>query len=576
MLSVGACGGHRTASTQRSCTVGSALPPAAGGTNWKTPRVFDGRALSPAREAALIAASAASLAALLLWLGPPGNDLPAHLYQRQLFIEHGFVLWNNFWYAGRYSFVTYSLLYYPLAAMVGIKALAVASVATAALAFSVLVVRQWGPVVRISGWAFAIVWPGTVLSATFPFALGAALALLALCALQAGRRRLFAVLAALSLAASPLAFALLGVVVIGAGVVRRRDQLRFGLPLAVVLSGVLVELSLYRLFPGEGHYPFRLADLLPALAFAALGLAATLRVERARPLAGVLAVYGIACASVFVIPADVGGNMARLRYLAVPLALLAVALRGWKPLRLVVPLIALACIWNLGALAGNFERSTADKTSKREQWAPAIAYLRAHLSPDYRVEAVDTVGHWPAVYLPEAGIPLVRGWYRQDDFPENEMLYDAYGPRAYRAWLQRLAVKYVVVANGPPDYSARAEANLLSSGRSGMPIAFWSPDVTIYSVPRAQPVVTGPAPATIMRLLPTRLLVHVGGAGTYRVAVRYSPYWRTSEGCLSTAEDGMLDLTVARAGLVDLDFKVNVHRGLGVLTGSTPKRLCEG
>ena len=46
-----------------------------------------------------------------------------------MFLRHGFILWDNFWYAGRYSFVTYSLLYYPLAAAFGIRALAVATVA---------------------------------------------------------------------------------------------------------------------------------------------------------------------------------------------------------------------------------------------------------------------------------------------------------------------------------------------------------------------------------------------------------------------------------------------------------------
>ena len=37
------------------------------------------------------AVAAGLLAALLVWLGPPGTDLAAHVYQRTLFIEHGFV-----------------------------------------------------------------------------------------------------------------------------------------------------------------------------------------------------------------------------------------------------------------------------------------------------------------------------------------------------------------------------------------------------------------------------------------------------------------------------------------------------
>jgi len=96
------------------------------------------------REAALSAAAAGAVAAALAWLGPPGTDFAAHAYQRTLFLEHGFTLWNNFWYAGRYSFVTYSLLYYPIAALLGIKLLAVATIALAALAFALVVWREWG------------------------------------------------------------------------------------------------------------------------------------------------------------------------------------------------------------------------------------------------------------------------------------------------------------------------------------------------------------------------------------------------------------------------------------------------
>ena len=164
-----------------------------------------------AGEALSCALAAASVAAVLAWLGPPGSDLAAHAYQRTLFLEHGFTLWNNFWYAGRYSFVTYSVLYYPLAAWFGIRLLAVATISAAALAFAVLVWREFGPATRWSSRTFAVVWAGIVLSAAFPFALGAAIALFALCALQAHRRWRFAALSALTAAASPVAFLLLAV-----------------------------------------------------------------------------------------------------------------------------------------------------------------------------------------------------------------------------------------------------------------------------------------------------------------------------------------------------------------------------
>src|SRR5207302_1100866 len=99
----------------------------------KLPRMVLRRPGALTREALLAAVAAASFAAVLLWAGPPGNDIAAHVYQRALFLKHGFVLWNNFWYAGRYSFITYSVLYYPLSALLGIKVLALASVTIAAL-----------------------------------------------------------------------------------------------------------------------------------------------------------------------------------------------------------------------------------------------------------------------------------------------------------------------------------------------------------------------------------------------------------------------------------------------------------
>jgi len=70
--------------------------------------------------------------AALVWFGPPGTDLAAHVYQRHLLLSDGFELWNNFWYAGRYTFVDYSLTYYPLAALLGIKLLATLSVGVSA------------------------------------------------------------------------------------------------------------------------------------------------------------------------------------------------------------------------------------------------------------------------------------------------------------------------------------------------------------------------------------------------------------------------------------------------------------
>jgi hypothetical protein len=519
------------------------------------------------REATLSAAAAAAVAAALAWLGPPGTDLAAHAYQRTLFLEHGFTLWNNFWYAGRYSFVTYSVLYYPLAALFGIRMLAVATIALAACAFAVVLRREWGPTARWSSRTFAVVWAGVVLSAAFPFALGISLALLSIWALQAGRRWRFAALAGLTLAASPLSFLLLVIVLAGVAVACWRSL--DWVPVATVALAATAELVLWRLFPGQGRFPFTMPEFAAGLGFCLAGLAMTWRVDRV--LRFVFAAYLTALVTAFVVPSAVGENVARLRYAAVPLAVLVFSLRRWRPLPVGVIAVALAISWNLTPLVWSYVHGRSDTTTNAATWRSAIHFLRANLQRSYRVEAVDTSTHTPAVYLAEAGIPLARGWYRQDDFPQNEVLYDSLGARAYMRWLRSLGVEYVVLSEAPLDYSAQGEADLLRSGRSGLFRVFTTSKLTIYEVPDARPMITGPASPRLTSLTESRVGVVLHTGGTYRIAVRWSPYWHASHGCLTKGSDGMMRLTTQRARVVRLTFGVNAVRALDELVGVQPR-----
>jgi len=518
------------------------------------------------REATLSAVAAATLASLLVWLGPPGADLAEHAYQRTLFLQDGFTLWNNFWYAGRYSFVTYSLLYYPFAALLGIRLLAVATVSTAALAFAVVVWRQWGPAARWSSRTFAVVWAGVVLSAAFPFALGAALALLAIWALQARRHWRFAILTALTLAASPLAFLLLALLVAGAGLARREEPAALLWP-ALTLAGFgAVEVVLWRLFPG-GRYPFSPEELGAAVTFCLLGAGLTWRVEGARPIRWVFVIYLAACLAAYMIPSALGENVARLRYAAVPFAVLALSLRRWRPLPVCLAALLLAVSWNVTPIAGQYVKGRDDPASGSAYWQPAISYLRGHLTPAYRVEAVDTIGHWAAVYLAEARIPLARGGFRQDDFPQNELLYDELGPAAYLHWLRRLGVGYVVLTDAPADYSARAEAALLRSGRSGLRPVFRSANLTVFAVPRPEPILTGPGRPRVLGLSGSSLHMRLSRPGIYRLAVRYSPYLHGPGTCLSRGADGMTRIAADHAGRLELVFKVDAGSALAAVVG---------
>jgi hypothetical protein len=527
--------------------------------------------LSPVAKEALLAAVVGAVAsAALAWLGPLGGDLAAHLYQRTLFIEHGFALWNNFWYAGRYSFVTYSLLYYPLAALLGIRLLAVLTVTVGAAAFSVLVGREWGAAARWSSRTFALAWAAVVITGEFPFALGIAFALLALCALQAGGRVSFGLLVLLTAATSPLALLLLCVVFMGIAVERRRHDPRFRERAALVATICLGEVVLWRAFPEGGHYPFSLAEAGAAFTFCGFGLLLTWRVEAARLLRYVFLVYACACAVVFVFPSSVGEDIARFRLVAIPIAVLALSLRSWRPRPLVFLALALAISWNVSSLAATVATSADDPAASASYWEPAVEYLKEHLTPSYRVEAVDTAGHWPAVYLARAGIPLARGWFRQNDFPQNRVLYDSLGPRAYLRWLRSLGVRYVVLSAATPDYSARREQQLLQSGDSGLSLVFSSRNLSVYEVPRPRAMVVGPGRPRVLAFQTARLLLDLTRAGEYRVAVSYSPYWSPSSGCVSESSDSMVRLHVSRPGKIWLRFAVKARTALEAVAGIEP------
>ena len=522
-------------------------------------------------EAALAAIVAATLASLIAWLGPPGPDLAAHVYQSSVFHDRGFTLWNNFWYSGRYSIVTYSTLYYPLAALLGIRLLAVASVATAALAFTILIARQWGHAVRWSNRSFAVVWAGIVLSGAFPFALGAAFVLLALIALQAGARGRFALLAALTLAASPVAFVLLAVLLGGTAIASRLPRAQLVAPVATIAAIGFVEVLLWRLFPSHGRYPFSGAELAAAAVFCLLGAALTWRVPTAPVLRWIFIVYLVACVIVYLVPSDVGENIARMRFAAIPIAILTLSLRHWRPLLPCLVALGLAIAWNLAPLADSYAKGRSDPAAVAAFWGPTIGFLHAHLTPDYRVEAVDTVGHWPAEYLPAARIPIVRGWFRQDDFPQNRLLYGTPGGSAYVTWLRSLGVRYVVLPDAALDYSSQHEAALLRSGHSGLQVAYRSPQTTVFEVPSPTPLVTGPGNATVLAFEYAQIDISVGAPGRYRVATSWSPYWQTDHGCLARAADGMVWLTVGRAGAVRLTLDVSASAALATLEGRQPQ-----
>jgi hypothetical protein len=521
-------------------------------------------------EAVLCTGLAAIAASLLVWLAPPGGDLAAHEYQRSLFLVHGFTLWDNFWYAGRYAYISYSVLYYPLAALLGLRLLAVLAVAFSAGAFALLLEREWGRSARWAGRSFAVVWPGAILAGQLPFTLGAAFALLCLVALQAGRRWTGAVLIVLTLAASPVAFALLAVVLAGMAMGRRPALRGARVPALALVLAAVAELTVMHLFP-SGTLQFPLIEAVEATAFCVGLLALTWRLERAQGLRGVLLVYLLVVLASYVIPSGMGHDIARLRQLALPMALLVAALRRWRPLPLALAAVLLAGAWNILPLAGTWTRAAADDSSEAVVWKTPVQFLHAHLPTGYRVEAVDTSQHWPALYLAEANIPLVRGWFREDDHPVAAFLYRRrFTPLEYVTWLRRLGVAYVVLTNAPTDYSSRREAALIRTGETSLRRVFASRVVSIYAVPHPQPIVTGPGRPSVLAFRESAVRVRVSRGGTYRVAVRWSPYWHASAGCLLRGDGGLLRLRTRKPATVRISFDVDAGSLFDALAGSAP------
>lgn len=516
-------------------------------------------------QAAVNAVVAAGAASMILWLAPPGVDFSAHVYQLGLYVHHGFLLWTNYWYSGRYTFVDYSLIYYPLAALVGMKPLAVLSAAAAAAAFTVLLRRVWGDSALWPTRLFAVVVAGMFISASFPYGLGVGFGLVALLALLYERLVVFAIAVVLTLAASPLAFLFL-VLVIGCVGLSWREVRRVR-PVAIVLLACAALVLSWRLFPESGIYPFPSGELLAALAFCGAGALLTWRIPAARTLGLFFVAYAALCLLSFLIPSGAGENVDRLRYAAIPIMGLVLALRRWKPRPVAVAAFVLAGAWNLSPLVYNFAHSNSDPSAAPGFWRPAIGFLQRNLTPDYRVEIVDTVDHWEAAYLPQAGIPLARGWFRQEDFPQNELLYDQFSPRAYRRWLRSLGVRYVVLTTAPQDWSAHHEAALLRSGRSGLKVVFRSRNEKIFSLPHPTPIVTGPDHPTVTRFTQSSIVLRVQHPGRYRVAVHYSPYFAARGACVRRTNRGMTLLDVPRVGTFRLAFTLTPSRALSALTG---------
>ncbi len=521
--------------------------------------------------AALIAAV---VAGALLLFGPPGGDEAAHLYLTQSWRENGWELWDNFWYSGRYAQVNYSLIYYPLAALLGWGTVVVASCAGAAGAFAALLQRRWPTLATGSALAFALLVPLGALAGTYPFLLGLATALWTLVALDAGRRVLALAGVLVTALAHPLALAFLLVVLIAVAAAdrggwwRTRGNLALAAGIAVVAGAQGVLLRGFS--TGDAGYPFDPKDAIAIAGFCVVGLLLTRNLPDQRLLRAVFVGYGALAVVAFAVESPLGGNAVRLILLmGAPLLLLPLAARGFRPRGLTVVCLAGMLLWQTIPAVAGWRTSTEARAQDKTFWYPVIAFAEAHRDPDFRVQVVATADNWEAYYLARRDVPLARGWFRQDDFPANAVLYDDLTPRRYAAWLRRTGVRYVFLPDDPLDYSATDEAALLRSGRSGLDeiahIGAW----TVYALPRPTPIATPAEGISVVALSSSSLTLRVSEPGVYRLRLRYTPYWRVQSGgaCASPREPWGTDLRVTEPGLVRLSFDVRLGTFVNTVLG---------
>ncbi|MFN2469647.1 MAG: hypothetical protein ABR583_01380 [Gaiellaceae bacterium] len=519
------------------------------------------------REWLLVGLIASAAAAALALIGPDGGDTPAHLY-RTFLVDQGVYLWDNLWFAGQYPLVSYSLLYYLPAALVGNVPVVIASVIASAVLFERVCRHEWGDAAMWPARVFAVLAAGPLFTGTYSYAAGFATLLATLAALQSGRVSTAVGCAALTLGFSPLAFVFLALVLAALVVARRplgRKAALFGGGLVVAIT---IEVTALHLFPTGGRYPFRLFELAVVLVVAGLGLAIASRAPRGGVLAALFGCWLAASVLLFLVPEPVGENVTRLRSIVFPLMLLTALLARFRPRSLVVLGLGFALAYNVVPYAATVPARLDDTRASQEAfWAPAIGFLREHRALEFRVEVVPTYDHWESYWVPRSGFALARGWFRQQDLAENRVLYrQPLSPAAYRAWLRRMSIRYVLLPRAPlAQKGAIREARLLRSGGAGLPVVFRSTDWTIYQFRDARPLLTGPAEARVWAFAHDHVAGWVGARGTYRLGVRHMPYWRVQGPvCIQRAPDGMTWLRARRRG----GFVLTLDGGPGALVRS--------
>ena len=535
--------------------------------------------------------SAALAAAMLAW-NPQVGDLAAQVFRTELFQRGGLAIWNGSWYGGHYT-LTYSVLFPPLAALLGPRLVGTVAVVASSYLFDRLVRDRWGEAARWATLWFAAGVVTLLADGQLTFALGVALALASLRALQLHRTALALCASAACALSSPVAAVFLAGVILAAafdpavhlqrlsrGSCRTGHHLsdRTRGPAAAWAASIALALTLIPniAFPGAGEFPFAFSSYvaIPLWVGSALYLTRGLG-EEERQLRRVLLAYLLAATAIWLVPNAVGGNAVRLGALfgGPVLAAVILARRPRVPVWFLVLFLAGGLYWQLTASVNQIARSVGDPSTASSYFSPVGGWLRGHGGAAVRVEVPPTANHWESAYL-APGFELARGWLRQLDTTRDDIFYSDDEPltdRTYRAWLHDNAIRYVALPDAPLDYSSVAERRLILRDPPYLTPRWSDGHWRVYEVRDPAPLVQplGAGAASVRQVGHNGFALDVSRPGRFLVRVAFTPYWSIARGQGCLLRHG--DWTMARAsrpGIFRVAADFSLGRAWNAVTGA--------
>ncbi len=518
-------------------------------------------------------ALSAVLAAVMLAWNPQVGDLAAQVFRAELFERGGLAIWNGSWYGGHYT-LTYSVLFPPLASLIGPQGVGAVSVVASAYLFDRLVRDRWGSAAR-----WATLWFGagvvTLLAdGQLTFALGVAFGLGTLRALQLGRSKTALLTAALCALSSPVAAAFLaGIAFVGA-LERGRPLSRVALWVAAIALGLVLIPNLA--FPQSGQFPFAFSSFIaiPLWCAGALFVTRGLRAEE-RQLRWVIAAYMLASIVVWLAPNPMGGNAVRLGALFGGPVLAAVILsrRPKVSAWFLALFLAGGLYWQVTASVTQIARSVGDPSTTSAYFDPVSKWLSQNDGANsIRVEVPPTANHWESTYLAPQ-VELARGWFRQIELSREDVFFEdgRLTNATYSNWLRRNAVSFVALPDAPLDYSSVVEKRLILRDPPYLDLRWTSEHWRVYEVRDPKPVVEplGRAAAQTRWIGHEGFALNVARPGEFLVRVNFTPYWSIGHGRGCLVRRG--DWTLVRArdpGLFRVGADFSVGRAWNAMTGA--------